>query len=543
MSGTASATRFFNAGLRNVYDSCVLPTLQPFPAAANAVAKAEYERYSTKKPVFTQRLLRPPVERCDRRPRPDLSTPFAPPDDGGGARAAKKQKRRKRPIEGELRSYRVRMIPTPEQERELKRCFSAARRAYNATVAAVENDGARVNFYELRTAYRARTDIPAWAASVNSNVVAGAVEQAVNAYTTNFAKRRKNPGHTFTVHYRSHRKAKTEVLRIDGDGAGATKQSTLLRFSPVPFANNPKLRSECLACFGNNLKAVGGIRLQDKGHVIDRMLAEGRRLRETCRIQWEKRSRQFYFIYVYDLPAKEDPDPDFETKRLVATDAGVRRFQTWYSPTTGETGTLFVGGRKQLEERCFAIDRLTSRVARRGNAERSDPANPLHAQRRTPEQRRRTFRAMRRKLARDRRRLGGWMEAGHYAAANHLLSHFDVVISPKLAVQRMVPRHGRVFGSKVARAMLTWSHSLFIQRLQSAAFRYRGRHAIVDAGEPGTSKTCAHCGRWNADLGASSVLVCSNCGVQIDRDINGARNNFFAAYGIARGIHWDGVAP
>ena len=184
----------------------------------------------------------------------------------------------------------------------------------------------------------------------------------------------------------------------------------------------------------------------------------------------------------------------------------------------------------------------TVRAGERGNAERSDPDNPLHAQRRTPEQRRRTFRAMRRKLTRDRLRLHNWMEAGHYAAANHLLSRFDVVICPKLAVKRMVPRNGRVFGCKVARAMLTWSHDLFIQRLQSAAFRYRGRRVIADSGEPGTSKTCAHCGRWNSGLGASSVLVCSNCGVRIDRDINGARNNFFAAYGIACGIHWDGVA-
>ena len=56
--------------------------------------------------------------------------------------------RRKREIEGHLRVYRVRMIPTPEQARELKRCFSAARHAYNATVAAV-NGSDRANFYQL----------------------------------------------------------------------------------------------------------------------------------------------------------------------------------------------------------------------------------------------------------------------------------------------------------------------------------------------------------------------------------------------------------
>lgn len=519
----------------------MLPTLEPFPEADNHVTEVEFSRGYTAEP-FVQTVQRPDPELCDGRPRPDLSTPFAPPDDSSAAPAQKKQKRRKREMQGQLRSYRVRMVPTAEQERELKRCFSAARHAYNATVDAVENGGARANFYELRNAYRARTDKPAWAASVSSSIVAGAVEQAVNAYKTNFAKRAKNPGHTFLVRFRSHKKAKTEVLRIDGDGEMAHKQSPLLRFAPVPFANNPKLRAECLACFGSNLKAAGGIRLQDRGHVIDRMLAEGRRLREACRIQWEKRSRQFYFIYVYDLPSLPDPDPHFETKRLVATDAGGRTFNAWYSPTSGEKGSLFHGGRAQLEARCFALDALASRVAKRGNAQRSDPANPAHAQRRSAEQRRRTFRAMRRKLARDRRRLHGWMECGHYAAANFLLRRFDVVVAPKLAVASLVPRSGRVFGSRTARAMYTWSHGLFSQRLHSAAFRHAGRHVFSDFGEPGTSKTCAHCGHWHAALGASSVFACPACGVRMDRDVAGARNNFFAAYGLARGIGWDGAA-
>jgi transposase len=520
----------------------VLPTLQPHAAAANAVPRVEFTRKETTKPVFVQTLYRPPPARCDRRPRPDLSTAFAPAHAANPAAAPSKNPfGRKRPIAGQLRSYKVRMIPTEEQARELKRCFSAARHAYNATVAAVRG-GARVNLVELRKAYRASPNKPAWTTGVNSKIIAGAVDQAVNAYKTNFAKLRQNPGHHFEVHFRSHRKAKTEVLRVEGDGEQTAKNSPLMCFKPVPFANNAALRSECLAFFGNNLKDTGGIRLQDKQHVVERLLAEGARLKETCRIHWEKRTNQFYFIYVYDLPSRPDPDPQFETKRLVATDPGVRDFQVWYSPTSGEHGTLFFGGGRQLVKRCFAIDRQTSRVAKRNNAERSDADNPVHAQRRTPKQRESTFRRMEHKLARDRLRLHNWMACGHYAAANFLLGRFDVVVAPRLRTGQLVPRSGRVFGSRTARSMLTWSHSLFEQRLHSAAFRYAGRHVISDSGEPGTSKTCAHCGHWHAALGASSIFVCPSCGVEMNRDVAGARNNFFAAYGRARGIGWDGIA-
>ena len=86
-----------------------------------------------------------------------------------------------------------------------------------------------------------------------------------------------------------------------------------------------------------------------------------------------------------------------------------------------------------------------------------------------------------------------------------------------------------------------WSHGLFAQRLGSAAYRHAGRHVIVDSGEPGTSKTCGDCGHWNADLGGNKTFHCTACGTMINRDLNGARNNFFAAYGAAQDIGWDGI--
>ena len=69
-------------------------------------------------------------------PRPELAAPFAEDavePDGG------KRKRRKRELKGQLRSYKVRMIPTAEQKRELKRCFSAARHSYNWTLVEMES--------------------------------------------------------------------------------------------------------------------------------------------------------------------------------------------------------------------------------------------------------------------------------------------------------------------------------------------------------------------------------------------------------------------
>jgi transposase len=133
------------------------------------------------------------------------------------------------------------------------------------------------------------------------------------------------------------------------------------------------------------------------------------------------------------------------------------------------------------------------------------------------------------------------MANGHYAAANFLLEKHDLIIQPILKVKELTDTGKRNFGSKAARAMYTWSHYQFRQRLKSAATRYPGRH-VYETTEPGTSKTCTHCGFWHAGLKlGDKVYDCPRCHIQVDRQLAGARNNFFAAYGLAVGRGWDGA--
>ena len=539
--GTTAAFRFFNANLKtSVYDKCLIPTKQSPSAGSpvNEVKESQYVGYkfyrgaNLKESAFYHRSRQISASAADST-REELSAPFASRGVAAGATGGNSVKRRKRELEGLLRVYKVRMFPTPAQKVELKRTFSAVRRAYNATVASV-NAGNKPNFYDRRKDY-ADSEKPEWARGVSTRIVAGGVEAAVNAYKSNFAKMKANSSHThFQVRYMSHKKTKTEVVRIQADAPSA-KVSPLLRFQPVPYTNS-KNRAECLAFFGNNLKSVGGIRLQDTDKVIQKLLAEGKGPKETCRIRYDKRTEAFHFLYTHEIPRLEDPDPEFEAKRVVATDPGARRFQTYYSPTSGEYGVLLVKQKDELEERCKKLDERASWLAKRAQCYSSAEQRG----RRTRRQRHNTFRNRRRKLAKERVRVHEWMTRAHYDSANFLLQKYDVVISPKLETAKMVPRDGRVFGCKTARAMLTWSHGLFAQRLESASARYAGRCVITDSGEPGTSKTCTHCGHWNANLGGSSIYHCTECGISVDRDVAGARNNFLAAIGAAMGVGWDG---
>ena len=131
------------------------------------------------------------------------------------------------------------------------------------------------------------------------------------------------------------------------------------------------------------------------------------------------------------------------------------------------------------------------------------------------------------------------MGNAHYDAARFLLSGWDVVLCPLFQTQRMVQHDTgrRVIGKHTARDLYCWSHYTFRQRLISKAKDYPGR-VVVEIGEPGTSGTCGRCGTWNPELGGNLVFRCINpdCGVVLDRDVNGARNNLLAAYGVAMAV-------
>jgi transposase len=90
----------------------------------------------------------------------------------------------------------------------------------------------------------------------------------------------------------------------------------------------------------------------------------------------------------------------------------------------------------------------------------------------------------------------------------------------------------RVIGRTTARAMLSWAHFQFRQRLEAKAREYPWVRVHADIGEEWTSKTCTRCGHIRHDLGAAEVYRCAQCGLVIDRDVNGARNIFIKHSGL-----------
>ena len=432
-----------------------------------------------------------------------------------------------------MRVYRLRVIPTPSQKQAIRLAFAVSRTAYNFANDRVRNGKVRPNFYDLRAEWIKRkgeaksgpNDKLKWVieSGVHNKIDAQAVRQLAAAYASNHAKTDNNKG--FTVQFRSFRKTRVETLNLEK----ISTSGPLKQFRPLPYVSKKK-HAQCLVMLGGHFAQVGGLLVEDKLKVIERMMAEDRPLADG-KLTWDKRLETYHFIYTYELPPLPDPDPTFQNKRIVAADPGAYPFQAWYSPTSGEHGRLLDGETETLRLRCAKLDKLQSRLDR----------HKKHCGGGTRRQRRSSRKRLRRQLARERKRLTGWVEAAHYDCANVLLQSHDIVIQPIFEVSRLASKETRNIQSKTVRVMITWSHYRYRQRLKSASARYAGR-CVIDAREPGTSKTCTGCGAWNANLKVKDkIFICPTCSIHVDRQLAGARNNFFAAYGAAVGVGWDGI--
>jgi len=548
-SGAKPSCRFYNNTLRGVYDSCTLPT-ENASAAPHTILANTYSVTTSQRSIWKHTTRKP--SRTNGQAPSSLSAPFlghavvAPEEESQTGKRKRDQEKkvapfkRKEPLKGRARSYMIRMLPTKEQLVELKRCFHACRVAFNFANKRVRDDKMPANVIALRkdwVRFEKPDHIKIEIKGVANLFTSNAIKDLVEAYKSNYAKLKTNPNHKFQVKDRSYATTRTEVLHVES-------QNSLLDVVPIKSSSTSRRRAECGLRFGNNLQNHGLIRIQGKRKVIDMCVSIGKKLQAAAKIQWDKQADAFYFIWVHDQLVQPDPDPTFQTKRVVALDPGSAPFQQWYSPTSGEYGELLSGAREGLKDKCLKIDKLRQRIFhRKKNPEIYQPKRFHHyPKKKRDNKRQRTTRTLWRKLRRDCKRLSRNVAAAHYDAANFLLERHDIVIAPVLQTGRLTEKGKRgQFGSKLARALYTWGHRLFRQRLAYAAARYPGRY-VYECCEPGTSKTCTNCGAWNKNLQlGDKVYNCSHCGLHVDRQLAGARNNFFAAYGMAIGRGWDGV--
>ena len=108
----------------------------------------------------------------------------------------------------------------------------------------------------------------------------------------------------------------------------------------------------------------------------------------------------------------------------------------------------------------------------------------------------------------------------HHKVASWLCKHYRIILLPKFETQNMVS--GDKLQSPTCRAMMTWSHYKFKERLITHAHHAGSKVFIVN--EHFTSQTCGQCGNLHTEVGVNKRFECPSCKVVMDRDANAARN-------------------
>ena len=274
------------------------------------------------------------------------------------------------------------------------------------------------------------------------------------------------------------------------------------------FSMNYKKKKDLKQVFFVNKKAIQNLNIFK------------RRLKKKSKIRVRNRYKKYYnmkikkdciilkdFKYWYVLIPK---DKDIKYKKAEYTscslDPGVRTFQTMYSPDglIGKFGDEFALQLNKINQR---IDLLKSlKTKKKYNSKTKQNINL------------RCFKL--------RTKIKNIVNDFQWKLSNHLTKNFNLIMLPKFETKDM--SSSKKLNKKSTRMLLTLSHFKFQEKMKYLCKKYQRKLLIVN--ESYTSKTCTKCGNIDKKLGSSKIYNCKKCSLEIDRDINGARNIFIKNY-------------
>ena len=380
----------------------------------------------------------------------------------------------------------IRLFPTKQQKKILNNWFGTVRWTYNQVLAAMIANGVTFNKQDLRSRF-VNNDVfkgtdKEWVLQTPYDVRDAAMMDVLQAYKTNFAKRKKNPSHHFKIKFRS-KYAKSQAITIHSKH---WKRAGI--FHPKSWGKEPLRAAEPLP---------------------DNLIYDTKMIRN--------RLGEFYLCQI--LPLEEVTHQPEE--KIIALDPGVRTFMTGYSPE----GTIMEWGKGDMQRifrLCYTHDKLQSKWNQKG----------------IKHQKRYRLKQAARRICKKIRNL---VDEIHKKLTKWLVDNYETILLPKFETSEMVTRAQRRIGSRTARQMLTWGHYRFQQRLVNKTREYRSCQVII-CDEAYTSKTCGACGNLHDHLGGQKTFRCPHCGhgVTMDRDMNGARN-ILLRYFTLRAAPWSGA--
>jgi putative transposase len=214
--------------------------------------------------------------------------------------------------------------------------------------------------------------------------------------------------------------------------------------------------------------------------------------------------KDYYMI----IPRKTKPIITPKKHDVISIDPGIKTFLTTYSGNNsyklgfGAAETIF-------NKKCLPLDALLSYL------------NKTKGKRKSKRKKKRRKQFLKR-VYKIRTCIKNMQTELHYKTINVLCNEAKLILLPEFKVSKMVRKKRRRLRSKTVRKLNLLGHAIFRERLKAKAEECGVQVLIVT--EHYTSQTCGCCGSLWKELGGRDTFKCSNCGIVIDRDLNGARN-------------------
>lgn len=198
-------------------------------------------------------------------------------------------------------------------------------------------------------------------------------------------------------------------------------------------------------------------------------------------------------------------------KDIASIDQGIRTPFVVYS--TKEVIKIGSNCTDKIKKVCKEIDIIQSRINKKSYYVKDNNGNKKYYNV-TSKRKRNLRKAMHKKI----QYVKNLKKELHNKSIRYLCDNFSAIILPPFKTKEMVSN----LHTTTARMMCTLSFYQFKTKLKNKAKEYNIN--ILEKTEPFTSKTCGNCGNIRYDLGSAEYYNCNKCHLEIDRDINGARN-------------------
>ena len=217
--------------------------------------------------------------------------------------------------------------------------------------------------------------------------------------------------------------------------------------------------------------------------------------KRSLEIIYEKETDRYFlhtpvetnFFPEEDLRSEKQATLNFKGERVISLDPGVRKFMVGYDP---QGFAVFIGDRA-----CSKLTKLLLEIDKRISLGEDSKKQIRYVK--------------------------NLVNELHWKTISFLIENYDFIMLPDFRVQQMIK--GKKLPKMVKRLMMMFSFHTFKERLMYKCKAYNKTLMIVD--ESYTSCTCGNCGIINRNLKSSETFECE-CGLNLDRDVNGARNIF-----------------